>query len=258
MLPSPPDPRALCRSTAEDPTPSRSTGDTHARSRRRRHAPVCRRPPQASPQPHTARRPAGPANHRALPGLRRAGRLRVRVAAAWSLAGPTPRVGSPPRSSQRVRAIARARSAIVGRVLGERRRPSCHETAEGVLRRPTPRTGRRSLATGTTVDDRVPNASDRGGIDGCLIARSKDVRGRTYTSVTPLRATGVAMPDDAPDTHGSWSSSIHEAAAFLLELEGAHLLPEGAHLLPEELNDDARRLSATLQRIAEELGDRTR
>ena len=59
------------------------------------------------------------------------------------------------------------------------------------------------------------------------------------------------MLDDAPDTHRAWSSSIHEAAAFLLELEEADLLPE-------ELNDDARRLSATLHGIAEALVDRDR
>ena len=59
------------------------------------------------------------------------------------------------------------------------------------------------------------------------------------------------MPEDAPYTNRSWSSSIREAAAFLLELEEADLLPE-------ELNDDARRLSATLHGIAEALVDRNR
>jgi hypothetical protein len=43
------------------------------------------------------------------------------------------------------------------------------------------------------------------------------------------------MPHDVPEIHHPWSSSIREAAAFLLELEEANLLPE-------ELNDDARRL----------------
>ena len=86
----------------------------------------------------------------------------------------------------RARDSARAVGHL-GRVPGERWRPSCLGSVEAALRRPTPRTGRRSHAKGTTVDVRVPNASDRVGSDGCLSAPSKDVRGRTYTPVTPLR-----------------------------------------------------------------------
>ena len=118
----------------------------------------------------------------------------------------SPPADQPERSdhrADRVGARARASSRAVGHRGKTRSYNAGYGLASGALEEhlgDQDRNGSSVRARGTTVGVRAPNASDRVGSDGCLSAPSKDVRGRTYTPVTPLRATGVAMPEDVPDT----------------------------------------------------------